>query len=124
MVRIAALAAFVASTFSLSNAITVPTTGTISFPAPVSENPLEKRGLINLGALVGKGALIDLDVLVNILGPNQCTGNAVVGVQASIQIGHLLSVCACVEVLSKSRGVTPCPAWYVLSPTMPLVLSY
>ncbi|GAA5938976.1 uncharacterized protein JCM15063_004382 [Sporobolomyces koalae] len=111
MVQIAALAAIVATTFaSLSSAISVPTTDTISFTAPVTPNHLERRGLINLGALVGKGSLIELDVLANILGPNQCTGNAVVGIQASIQIGHLLSVCACVEVLGSRRGVTPCPA--------------
>ncbi|GAA6021826.1 hypothetical protein JCM11491_001534 [Sporobolomyces phaffii] len=110
MVRFAALAALVASTVSLSSAISVPTTDTISFAPAVTENHVEKRGLINLGALVGKGSLIELNVLANILGPNQCTGNAVVGIQAGIQIGHLLSVCACVEVLGSSRGVTPCPA--------------
>ncbi|GAA5881829.1 hypothetical protein JCM16303_006472 [Sporobolomyces ruberrimus] len=110
MVRLTAFTAVVSSMLSLSSAISVPTTDTISFAAPTTPNPLERRGLINLGALVGKGSLIELDVLANILGPNQCTGNAVVGIQASIQIGHLLSVCACVEILGSKRGVTPCPA--------------
>ncbi|GAA5952295.1 hypothetical protein JCM3765_001931 [Sporobolomyces pararoseus] len=110
MLRLSTLAAIIASTFSLTSAISVPTTDSISFAAPVTPNHLERRGLINLGALVGKGSLIELDVLANILGPNQCTGNAVVGVQASVQIGHLLSLCACVEVLGSRRGVTPCPA--------------
>ncbi|GAA5901019.1 uncharacterized protein JCM6883_004724 [Sporobolomyces salmoneus] len=110
MLRLSTIATIIASTFSVASAISVPTTDTISFAAPVTPNHLERRGLINLGALTGKGALIELDVLANILGPNQCTGNAVVGVQASIQIGRLLSICACVEVLGSRRGVTPCPA--------------
>ncbi|GAA6062728.1 hypothetical protein JCM10212_005931 [Sporobolomyces blumeae] len=111
MVRIASLAAVVAATFSLGSAITVPTTGSISLPAPPSSSGLDRRGLINLGALVGKGSLIELDVLANILGPSQCSQNALVGVQAEISIGHLLHVCACVEILNRpDKNVTPCPA--------------
>ncbi|GAA6028454.1 hypothetical protein JCM8097_007036 [Rhodosporidiobolus ruineniae] len=67
--------------------------------------------LLGLDIASGNGALIDLDILGTLLGPNQCTGNAVVGVQAELSLGSLLHVCLCVEVLSLGDSdKIACPA--------------
>ncbi|GAA5872814.1 hypothetical protein JCM8547_005711 [Rhodosporidiobolus lusitaniae] len=62
----------------------------------------------------GRNALIDLDVLGTLLGPQQCTGNAVIGLQAEVSVGKLLHLCVCVEVLSLSstnkKACPSCPA--------------
>ncbi|GAA5988127.1 hypothetical protein JCM11641_000913, partial [Rhodosporidiobolus odoratus] len=49
------------------------------------------------------------DVLTYALTPLQCTGNAVIGVQAELTVGNLLHVCACVEILSLGSNQKACP---------------
>ncbi|GAA5862731.1 hypothetical protein JCM8547_003528 [Rhodosporidiobolus lusitaniae] len=59
----------------------------------------------------GRNALIDLVVLGTLLGPQQCTGNAVIGLQAEVSVGKLLHLCVCVEVLSlSSTNKNACPS--------------
>ncbi|GAA5887770.1 hypothetical protein JCM6882_000747 [Rhodosporidiobolus microsporus] len=72
------------------------------------------KDLLGVAVGSGKSALLDLDVLGTILGPQQCTGNAVVGIQAEVSVGKLLHLCVCVEVLgladSRKSACPACPA--------------
>ncbi|GAA5955450.1 hypothetical protein JCM21900_002051 [Sporobolomyces salmonicolor] len=106
MARFALLAALVAATLSLSSALTIPTS---TSPAEV-----DRRDLLGLSILSGHGALIDLDILANVLGPEQCSANAVVGITAEINIGSLLHICACIEILNvgdnDKQACPSCPA--------------
>ncbi|GAA5999981.1 hypothetical protein JCM10207_006001 [Rhodosporidiobolus poonsookiae] len=73
------------------------------------------RDLAGVVVKSGSKALIDLDILGTLLGPTQCTGNAVIGVKAELTVGNLLHVCACIEVLSlgdSNKSACPaCPAF-------------
>lgn len=58
-------------------------------------------GVISLDPSIltgGNGALINLNVLTNLLGPANCTaGGGVVGVALGLNLLNLLHVCACVQ---------------------------
>ncbi|SCV70417.1 BQ2448_1811 [Microbotryum intermedium] len=72
-------------------------------------------GLVNLepNILTPGNSLINTNVLANVLGPRNCTGKGVLGVQTNLQLFNLLKVCSCVEVLnplSNQAACPPCPA--------------
>ncbi|ORY64757.1 hypothetical protein BCR35DRAFT_315496 [Leucosporidium creatinivorum] len=69
-------------------------------------------GLVNLSPniLQPGNKLINLNVLADVLSPLQCSGSAVVGVDAQVSLLNVLNVCACVEAINTPKQKTVCPA--------------
>ncbi|KAI5480749.1 acyl-CoA N-acyltransferase domain protein [Pseudohyphozyma bogoriensis] len=74
-----------------------------ALPAP-APNP----EFLNLDIFSGNNALIDLDALVSVFGPDQCSADAVVGIETQIQLSideaNIVDVCACVQLLATASG--------------------
>ncbi|KAM0754675.1 hypothetical protein T439DRAFT_321710 [Meredithblackwellia eburnea MCA 4105] len=64
---------------------------------------------VNPNIFTAGGALVNINLFANVLGAQNCSSNAVVGVNALLAQNPLVSICTCIQVVASMPTLGACP---------------